>query len=166
MVTIWSQPCATRWDRTTFLANTGSWQHYSHIPFVFHIWISNDNVSGILMIIKTHPLTYLHDISPLLLRQIDWPISQTPQCTSPISYNTLFRAERCTFRFWMVYSGMWDRCILGFVGLVYWTSIEISNDIHVKPWDAITSPYLTLTTVNTPHTRYWMSLPIHALISV
>ena len=31
------------------------------------------------------------------------PISQIPQCTCPISHNTPFRTEMCTFLFWMVH---------------------------------------------------------------
>ena len=42
-------------------------------------------------------------------------MSLIPQCTCPISHNTPFRTEICTFLFWMVYCGIWDRCIMGFV---------------------------------------------------
>ena len=44
----------------------------------------------------------------------NWTISQIPQCTCPISYNAPFRTEMCTFRFWMVHCGIWNRCIMGF----------------------------------------------------
>ena len=47
-------------------------------------------------------------------------ISQIPQCTGPISHNVPFRTDMCTFPFWMVYCGTWDRCIVGFVKLFYW----------------------------------------------
>ena len=36
-----------------------------------------------------------------------------------ISHNAPFKTERCTFLFWMVHCEMWDRCIVGFVRLVY-----------------------------------------------
>ena len=53
-----------------------------------------------------------------VLRSCERPIPQIPQCTCPISHNTPFRTEMCTFLFWMVYCGIWDRCIVGFVRLV------------------------------------------------
>ena len=53
----------------------------------------------------------------------NWPKSQIPQCTSPISHNVPFRTEMCTFLFWMVHCAIWDRCIVGFVRLVYFTHI-------------------------------------------
>ena len=43
-----------------------------------------------------------------------------PQCTCPISHNAPFRTEMCTFLFWMVHCGIWDRCIVGCVNLIYW----------------------------------------------
>ena len=46
------------------------------------------------------------------------PILQIPQCTCPISHNTPFRTEMSTFLFWMVYYGIWDKCIVGLVRLV------------------------------------------------
>ena len=50
----------------------------------------------------------------------NWPISQIPQCTCSISHNTPFRTEMCTFLFWMVHCGIWDRCIVGFVNWANW----------------------------------------------
>ena len=49
---------------------------------------------------------------------INWPTSQIPKCTCSISHNALFKAEMCTFLFWIVHCGIWNRCILGFVKLV------------------------------------------------
>ena len=46
------------------------------------------------------------------------PISQIP-----ISHKTPFRTEMCTFLFWMVHCGIWDRCMMGFVNLVYLTYV-------------------------------------------
>ena len=43
------------------------------------------------------------------------PVSQIPQCTCSISHNAPFRTEMCTFLFWMVHCGIWNRCIVGFV---------------------------------------------------
>ena len=35
----------------------------------------------------------------------------------------------CTFLFWMEHSGIWNRCILGFVKLVYWyISLDLMDD--------------------------------------
>ena len=50
------------------------------------------------------------------------PNSQTPQCICSISHNVSFRTEMCTFLFWMVHCGIWNRCIVRFVRLVYWFS--------------------------------------------
>ena len=51
------------------------------------------------------------------------PISQSqiPECTCSISQNAPFRTEMCTFLFWMEHSGIWNRCILGFVNQVTWS---------------------------------------------
>ena len=46
------------------------------------------------------------------------PIQQIPQCTCSISHNTPFRREMCTFLFWMVHGGLWNKCIMGFVNCV------------------------------------------------
>ena len=59
------------------------------------------------------------------------PISQIPKCTCPISHNTLIRTETCTFLFWMVYCGMWDKCTVGFVNLVY-SSCIVSDEKYKK----------------------------------
>ena len=56
------------------------------------------------------------------------PISQIRKCTSPISHNTPFRTEMCTFLFWMEHCGIWDWCIAKFVNLVY--SHLIYNTSH------------------------------------
>ena len=50
----------------------------------------------------------------------NWPNSQIPECTCSISHNVPFRTEMCTFLFWMEHCGIWNRCILGFVKLIYW----------------------------------------------
>ena len=55
----------------------------------------------------------------LVYNDCNWPNSQIPECTSYTSHNTPFRTEICTFLFWMEHFGIWNRCILGFVKLVY-----------------------------------------------
>ena len=40
-------------------------------------------------------------------------------CTCPLSHYVPFRTEMCTFLFWMVHCGIWDRYIVGFVSMVY-----------------------------------------------
>ena len=55
-----------------------------------------------------------------------WPNSQIPECTCSMSHNAPFGTEMFTFQFWMVYSGMWNRCVMGFVRLVHCLSISMS----------------------------------------
>ena len=50
----------------------------------------------------------------------NWSHSQIPWCTCSIPHNAPFRAEMCTFLFWMEHCGIWNRCILGFVKMVYY----------------------------------------------
>ena len=69
---------------------------------------------------------------PLLWEQ-NWPNSQFPECTCSISHNAPFRTEMCTFLFWMEHWGIWNRCILGFVKLVYCRKHNFSWLIH-NPW--------------------------------
>ena len=52
--------------------------------------------------------------------QIPVTNSQIPQCTFFISHNAPFKTEMCIFLFWMVHCGIWNRCIAGFVKLVYY----------------------------------------------
>ena len=54
------------------------------------------------------------------------PNSQIPQCTCPTSHNAPFRTEMCTFLFWMVHCGIWYRCIVGFVRLVYRHDVTVT----------------------------------------
>ena len=51
---------------------------------------------------------------------MNWPNSQIPEYTCSIPQNAPFRTEMRTFLFWMEHSGIWNRCILGFMKLVYW----------------------------------------------
>ena len=68
----------------------------------------------------------------------DWPLhteqlpnSQILECTCSISHNAPFRTEVCTLLFWMEHCGIWNRCILGFVKLVY---LKRSNTVHPKKY--------------------------------
>ena len=47
--------------------------------------------------------------------------------TRPISHNTPFKTEICTFLFWIVYCETWERFIMGFARLIY----ELLPDIVV-----------------------------------
>ena len=55
----------------------------------------------------------------LYIDECNWPNSQIPQCTCCISHNAPCRTEMFTFLFWMVHCGIWNRCIVGFVRLIY-----------------------------------------------
>ena len=48
-------------------------------------------------------------------------ISQIPQCTCSISHHAPFRTKMCKFLFWKLHDGMWDRCIAGFVNLIWYS---------------------------------------------
>ena len=41
------------------------------------------------------------------------------ECMWSISHNAPLRTKMCTFLFWMEHCGIWNRCILGYVKLVY-----------------------------------------------
>ena len=56
---------------------------------------------------------------PMMHHSCNWPKLQIPWCTCPISHNAPFRTKICTFLFWMVHCGIPDKCIMGFVRLVY-----------------------------------------------
>ena len=78
--------------------------------------------------LQTHCEAYLYTTSRLGLI---WFLSQ---CTCSISHNTPFRTEMCTFLFWMVHCGIWNRCIVGFVNLVNYSLLMPSpsrSRIHV-----------------------------------
>ena len=53
------------------------------------------------------------------ITSLNRPISQNPQCTCPISHNASFRTEMCTFLFWIVHCGTWNRWIVGFVTICF-----------------------------------------------
>ena len=64
----------------------------------------------------------IHVLQSLLLVDnlpANWPNSHIPQCTCSISHNAPSRTEICTFLLWMGHCEIWNRCILGFVRLIY-----------------------------------------------
>ena len=74
------------------------------------------------------------------------PISQIPQYTCPIFHNAPFRTEMCTFLFWMVYCGIWDDYIVGFIRLFYSTlAITVANSPGCLNllWHRVGSRYAT-----------------------
>ena len=48
--------------------------------------------------------------------------SQIKESICSISHNVPFRTDMCTFLFWMGHCGIWNKCILGFVNYVNWSS--------------------------------------------
>ena len=65
------------------------------------------------------------------------PNSEIPQCTCPISHNAPVRTNICTFLFWMVHCGIWNKCIWGFMRLVYCYEWNIFKHNHakIKSWN-------------------------------
>ena len=78
---------------------------------------TNINHMGLLLFIMLHSRFKINGNLIIKKTHLNRQISQIPQCTCPISHNTSFRTEMCTFLFWMVHD---DICfILGFVRLAY-----------------------------------------------
>ena len=67
---------------------------------------------------------------PACSNSTNWQNLQIPQCPPPpsISHNAPFRTEMCTFLFWMVLCGIWNRCLDWFVRWVYSLSHGICRD--------------------------------------
>ena len=63
----------------------------------------------------------------------NWPNSQIPQCTSPISHNAPFcnrNVHTCAhFCYKMVHCGIFVSCIVGFVRWVHWAMTYISSAV-------------------------------------
>ena len=57
-------------------------------------------------------------------RMTNWPVSQVPQCTRHMSHNALFcnrNVQTCApFCHKMMYYGIWNISIVGFLRLFYW----------------------------------------------
>ena len=64
----------------------------------------------------------------------NWPNSQISECSCSISHNAPFRTEMCTFLFWMKHCGIWNRCILGFLKLIY---SKVPQHACTKTWSPI-----------------------------
>ena len=52
-----------------------------------------------------------------------------PEWSCSTSHNAPLRPEMCTFLFWMEHCGIWNRCILWFVKLVYYYVCAPSNKV-------------------------------------
>ena len=70
-----------------------------------------------ILILQTHPSVCCQGLFSKMV--IIWGNSQIPECTGSISHNAPFRTEMYTFLFWMGHCGIWNRCIMRFVKLVY-----------------------------------------------
>ena len=91
--------------------------------FKNHFFETNNRNFGRLFIKRFRKKWYLRSDIELNFKQLstrNWPNSQIPECTCSISHNATSRTEMCTFLFWMLHCGIWNRCILGFVKLVYY----------------------------------------------
>ena len=54
-----------------------------------------------------------------------------PECTFSLSTNSSFRAEMCTFLFWLEH-WVWNRCILGFVNKVSFFPILYDHFVGIE----------------------------------
>ena len=76
-----------------------------------------------------YPVKMIGFANWLFIALCNWSHSQILECTCSIPHNTPFRTEMCTFLFWMEHCGIWYRCILGFVELVYYVLSNTVKDI-------------------------------------
>ena len=62
----------------------------------------------------------------------DWPNFPNPTMHLSLSHHAPFRTEMCSFLFWIVHCGIWDRCIVRFVrhGLLRQRQL----DCFTEPW--------------------------------
>ena len=66
-----------------------------------------------------NPLTGItHEIRPTRK-----PISQISKCICPISHYAPLKWETCTFLFLIINCGIWNRWIMGFMGMVCYSSM-------------------------------------------
>ena len=84
------------------------------------------------------PFCSIHIMLMVTWRSIDQSHKSHNALHDLISPNTPFRTEIYTFLFWMVHWGIWDKCIGGFVNLVYCCNIQCT--VHLKE---INSNYLS-----------------------
>ena len=68
----------------------------------------------------------------------EWIVLNHKSQNAPVPYPTVQLSEQqemCTFLFWMLHHGIWNRCLLGFVRLVYFNNLgyfSIKNDVKCK----------------------------------
>ena len=134
---LWEESTGDRWFPLTKASDVELW---------CFLWINgwaNNQDAGDLRHHHTH-----HDVTVMLLlvtflytvimwsltnrtvTTTNWAISQIPQCTCSISHNAPFRTEMCTSLFWMVHCGIWNKCTVGFVRLVYSMCLQTKWSTH------------------------------------
>ena len=101
-------------DKVGIMANLGF--HYGfHFPKIMHVCILRGSGVGAGM-----GMIWLQEFTPEDISIID-KIRK--------SHNTLFRTEMCAFRFWMMYCGIWDICIV----MYRWHVIFVFVNFHHLP---------------------------------
>ena len=105
----------------------------AHLPSILRTNSSRKTLSqankqrkkSLICIKQNGTYVWFHALKCSNWSHMNTPNLQTPKCTCPIPHNT---PEMCTFLFWMVHSGIWDRRVLEFLCLVYWlTGTYIPN---------------------------------------
>ena len=66
---------------------------------------------------------------------------------SSISLNAPFRTEMCTFLFWMEHCGISNRCILGFVKLLFWYFVQAKVTYHQLCQNTHTCPLIQISLI-------------------
>ena len=116
--------CAKLWPDLTIIFHTrarnifkqfGSWAHK-----LFVTWVGSRPCQAMLTECDWDHRTQTHGSSSGETAHYNWSYSQIPQCTCHIFHNAPFKTKMCTFLFWIMHCGIWSRCIMGFVKLVYW----------------------------------------------
>ena len=59
-------------------------------------------------------------------------LAHKPTCFCSISQNAPFRTEMCTFLFWMVHCGIWNRCNVGFMNSIHWIGRFDANRLNER----------------------------------
>ena len=102
----------------------------------------------------------------------NWNNSHISEGTCSVSHNAPFKTEMYTFLFWMEYCGILNRCIMGFVKLVYCprASGVTLKDMGTLHWYQTTTnhtlcEHFSLQTVgslvNSAPTQYWKMTSIN-----
>ena len=100
----------------TFEINCFIFKWHWHQRFLFFLssfFFSSSSPAWSSIYPSIHP-----SILPSILPSIHVIRSSYYCSTCSISHNSPFRTEMCTFLFWMVHCGIWNRCIVGFVNQV------------------------------------------------